>query len=213
VRRVRRPSPALILSGIALFFALGGVSYGLATGSINSREIKNNSVRSKDVRNNSLRSRDVHNNSLTGRDISEVTLGAVPHAGVADSVDGRNFAAINYRAPAGSPTTTILGFAGLQINATCAGNGDLNASATTTVNNAMVHVGTLHPGTGSYASDNNLDIGQRVDLLGSNDRNVEGTLTYTGPTGAIVTATYLAQELTDGLQSANDCFVIGQVVG
>ena len=38
----------------AVFVALGGTSYAVATGSIDSREIKNNTVRSKDVRNRSL---------------------------------------------------------------------------------------------------------------------------------------------------------------
>ena len=41
-----------ILGLIALFVALGGTSYAVATGSIDSRELKNNTVRSKDIRNN-----------------------------------------------------------------------------------------------------------------------------------------------------------------
>jgi hypothetical protein len=62
----------MVVASIALFVALGGVSYGLATGSIDSREIKNNTVRSKDVRNNNLRGRDVRNNSITGRDVRAI---------------------------------------------------------------------------------------------------------------------------------------------
>jgi hypothetical protein len=54
-----RPSPAMVVALIALFIALGGVSYGVATGSIDSREIKNNTIKSKDVRNRTLRFRDV----------------------------------------------------------------------------------------------------------------------------------------------------------
>jgi hypothetical protein len=48
---------------IALFFALTGTSYAVATGSIDSREIRNNSVRGKDVRNNTLTGADVRNNT------------------------------------------------------------------------------------------------------------------------------------------------------
>ena len=73
-----RPSPALVISCVALFLAMGGVSYGLATGSITSREIKNNTVRSKDIRNGTIRNRDVHRNTLTGSRIRESTLGTVP---------------------------------------------------------------------------------------------------------------------------------------
>lgn len=65
----RMPSPALIIALVALFAATGGVSYGLATGSVDSREIKNNTVRSKDLRNNSARSRDIRNRTLRYRDV------------------------------------------------------------------------------------------------------------------------------------------------
>jgi hypothetical protein len=65
----RLPSPALVIACVALFVSLGGVSYGLATGSIDSREVKNNTIRSKDVRNNNLRSKDVRNNTLRTFDI------------------------------------------------------------------------------------------------------------------------------------------------
>jgi hypothetical protein len=101
----RLPSPALVIACVALFVSLGGVSYGLATGSIDSREIKNNAVRSKDVRNNTLRTFDIRNNevrgfdvrnstiqgrdvafnTLTGSDISEPSLGKVPSATTADT--------------------------------------------------------------------------------------------------------------------------------
>jgi hypothetical protein len=60
----RRPSPALAISLIALFVSLGGVSYGVATGSIDSREIKNNSVTNRDVRNGSLLRRDFRRGQL-----------------------------------------------------------------------------------------------------------------------------------------------------
>jgi hypothetical protein len=101
----RRPSPALVVSCVALFLSLGGVSYGLASGSIDSRELKNNTIRSKDVRNNTLRTFDIRNNeirgfdirsstiqgrdvafnTLTGADISEQDLAKVPSAAAADT--------------------------------------------------------------------------------------------------------------------------------
>ncbi len=96
----RRPSPALVISCIALFVSLGGVSYGVATGFIDSREIKNNEIRSADIRNNQIRTFDIRNNevrgfdirnssvqgrdvalnTLTGADIAEGELGKVPSA-------------------------------------------------------------------------------------------------------------------------------------
>ena len=72
--RIPRPSPALAISLLALFLSLGGVSYGVATGYIDSREIKNKSIREKDLR----------RNSLTTRSIREARLGKVPAAAKAD---------------------------------------------------------------------------------------------------------------------------------
>jgi len=69
-----RPSPATVISCIALFVALGGVSYGVATGSIDSREITDNTIRSKDIRNNSVYTRDLRNNDVRGLDIRNNTI-------------------------------------------------------------------------------------------------------------------------------------------
>jgi Collagen triple helix repeat (20 copies) len=63
------------LGAIALFVALGGTSFAVATGSIDSREIKNNTVRTMDIRNNDIRSKDVRNGSLLARDFK---LGQLP---------------------------------------------------------------------------------------------------------------------------------------
>jgi len=101
----RRPSPAMIVALVALFVSLSGVSYGVATGFIDSREIKNNEVRSIDIRNNEVRTRDLRNNevrgidirnstvqgrdiglnTVTGEDVREDTLQKVPSALLADS--------------------------------------------------------------------------------------------------------------------------------
>ena len=48
--RKRLPSPAMVVALIALFSSLGGVSYGLAKGAINGREVKNRSLSGKDLR-------------------------------------------------------------------------------------------------------------------------------------------------------------------
>ena len=79
-RFIRRPSPAMVVACIALFMAMGGVSYGLATGAIDSREIKNNTVRGKDVRNGTLTGGDVKRDGLGGLSIKESRLGVVPFA-------------------------------------------------------------------------------------------------------------------------------------
>jgi hypothetical protein len=86
-----------VIGYLALFIALGGTSYGLRTGVIDSREIRNNTVRTQDLRNNDIRSRDIRNrtivgrdvlsNSLTGNQINEDRLDRVPLAARAESAD------------------------------------------------------------------------------------------------------------------------------
>lgn len=73
-----RLSYANVMATIAVFVALGGTSYAVATGSIDSREIKNNTVRSKDIRNNEVRSGDVRNQSLLAQDFAPGQLPAGP---------------------------------------------------------------------------------------------------------------------------------------
>lgn len=62
------------LALIALFVALGGTSYAAATGSIDSREIKNNTVRSKDIRNNSIQGRDIRRGTVVSSDVKDRSL-------------------------------------------------------------------------------------------------------------------------------------------
>jgi hypothetical protein len=143
VKRIlaHRPSPALAIACIALFVALGGVSYGVATGSIDSREVADNTIRSKDVRDNSVYSRDLRNNdvrdvdirngTIKGRDIAKSTitgdnvnlakLGQVPDAaalgGIAASQYARPAEAVRLVGAGGEP--------GYQSGYAAAGGSDL----------------------------------------------------------------------------------------
>jgi hypothetical protein len=84
----RRLSYANAMATIAVFIALGGSSYAVATGSIASRELKDNTLRSADLKNNDIRAKDVRNgtlagvdvknDALTGADMRESTLQTVP---------------------------------------------------------------------------------------------------------------------------------------
>ena len=67
-------TPTTVLAGLALFVSLGGVSYGVATESINSREIQNGTVQSRDVRDGALKGRDIANATLRSRDVEDGVL-------------------------------------------------------------------------------------------------------------------------------------------
>ena len=87
-RFIPRPSPAMVVACTALFVSLGGVSYGVATGFIDSREIRNNTIRGKDVRNGALTGKEFKRNSLSGVRVNEARLGIVPFGGVAQPPRG-----------------------------------------------------------------------------------------------------------------------------
>ena len=69
---------ANVTATVAIFVALGGTSYAVATGSIDSRELKNNGVRGKDIRNNDVRSKDIRDRSLLRKDFKAGQLPAGP---------------------------------------------------------------------------------------------------------------------------------------
>ena len=56
-RRLRQPSPATVISLVALFVSLSGVSY--AAVKIGSSQIKDNSITGKDIKNKSLTAADI----------------------------------------------------------------------------------------------------------------------------------------------------------
>jgi len=72
--RFSKPSPALAIACIALFVAMGGVSYGVATGSIDSREIKDGSIRNRDFKDGTLRGNEAKRNGFGGGAIKESSL-------------------------------------------------------------------------------------------------------------------------------------------
>lgn len=72
LKQIGRPSPALIVSLIALFVALGGTVYAAAG------RIDGTAIKVKSIPGNRLKS-----NSVTGKQVKESTLGQVPVAGEA----------------------------------------------------------------------------------------------------------------------------------
>jgi hypothetical protein len=162
----------MIVASLALFVSLSGVSYGVATGFIDSREIKNNEVRSIDIRNNEVRTRDLRNNevrgidirnstvqgrdialnTVTGEDVREDTLQKVPSALLADSAttaDGvKSLKIVDTTIQRGAPSATLATSGPLTLLGSC--NPDLGST------NAGVSVDTSEDGTiaGDQHNDN-----------------------------------------------------------
>ncbi len=76
-----RPSPALVISLIALFVAMGGTAYAIASNSIRSRHIVNDAVTSADIKGGGGRVGDIKNrdvNPLLAVAKGFATVDAVP---------------------------------------------------------------------------------------------------------------------------------------
>jgi hypothetical protein len=88
-RRLRAPSPAMVVALIALFVSLGGSAYAVAT--IGSDDIINGSIRNRDFKDGTLRGQEAKRDGFGGGGIKEESLDAskikqVPSAAVADGV-------------------------------------------------------------------------------------------------------------------------------
>jgi hypothetical protein len=74
--RKSRPTPATIVSVLALVVATGGTSY--AALSITGKDVVNQSLSGKDIENQTLTGKDVKNASLKGKDFAPGQLPAGP---------------------------------------------------------------------------------------------------------------------------------------
>ena len=88
-RRLRAPSPSMVVALIALFVSLGGSAYAVAT--IGSDDIINGSIRNRDFKDGTLRGQEAKREGFGGGAIKESSLDAtkikqVPSSVIADGV-------------------------------------------------------------------------------------------------------------------------------
>jgi hypothetical protein len=148
VRKVRAHlSFANVLASIALFVTLGGTSYAVATGSIDSREIRNNTVRGKDIRTGNVASRDLRNDDVRSRDIENTQVRNVDlNAEVAVAKGFASIQATNANGPA-----NVLNSGGQQTNGVTAqrvGTGIYDVTFTGTFTNVDNVADLAHQVTG-----------------------------------------------------------------
>jgi hypothetical protein len=75
-QRIHRPSPALVISLIALFLAAGGSAYALSVGK--------NTIGTKQIKKRAIKGVDVKKNTLTGKEINEAKLNFATSKAVPD---------------------------------------------------------------------------------------------------------------------------------
>jgi hypothetical protein len=225
----RRPSPALLISCIALFVSLSGVSYGVATGFIDSREIKNNTVASGDVRNNTLRTFDIRNNevrgfdirnssiqgrdvafnTLTGGDINEASLGKVATATQADNAAA--VTTLKTIAPTtiaeGAAPVTLVSHGSLTLTAACVDSGGSTVAQvrvqSTEDGSAGTDVPTFGPGSGAVT------LAELTDPAVAPRSAANGSVFAFAPSGKGLTGQF---GLVADASGAGSCVFTGHVV-
>jgi hypothetical protein len=108
IRRIPRPSVALVVAFVALFAALGGTGY--AALKITGKEIANGTVTGADVDNKSLAGKELKPDTLGGAQIKESALGTVPEAAHAAGADSALTAAkaVDADAVGGIPAAQLM---------------------------------------------------------------------------------------------------------
>jgi hypothetical protein len=103
--RIRRPSPALVISVIALIAAVGGSAYAA---------IAKNSVGSKQLKRGAVKTSDIKNSAVTGAKVKESTLSEVPNSANSGLLGGSPASAF---APASTIRTASVDFDGTVVAA------------------------------------------------------------------------------------------------
>lgn len=159
--RSHRPSPALVVSIIALVVALGGTSYAalsLPKNSVGANQLKSGAVTAAKIKNGAVTGSKVANGTLTGANIKLSTLGTVPSAASATSAISASNAtnAINATIAANATTAAKLGqvfYRSTPFTVAAAGSVDVRSTA-----HAACGAGTFAVGGGTTSSDESLPL-------------------------------------------------------
>lgn len=133
-----RPSPAFVISLLALFVALSGVAWAATA-------LEKNSVKSKHIKDGQVRSADIADNGLTGTDIDESTLAlgqAAPPSSPPSSLPPSGPAGGDLAGSYPNPTIRAGAVAAAQVLDETLGAGDLGPDSVTASELAGNAVGT-----------------------------------------------------------------------
>jgi hypothetical protein len=112
--KLRRPSPALIVSMTALVVACAGTAYA-ATSITSSEQVKNGAITSADIKNGSLQNSDLRKSTISETRLSAGLLRRID-AGAA-SADSTTYEAVRKAGPEGQPANVLIKVAALTVPA------------------------------------------------------------------------------------------------
>jgi hypothetical protein len=174
--KLRRPSPALVISCIALVVACTGTAFA-ATIITASSQVKNNTLLSADIKDGSLQGRDIKNGTIT---LNKLKSGAAPVTGssVGGGGAGTAFQVVRKAGPEGQPANVNVAIAKLTVPA-----GAYNISASTIMTALPGPQGVLAGLTGERGSiggrcllDSAGDVTESLQNVVVNGREAPATL-------------------------------------
>jgi hypothetical protein len=204
----RRITYANIVSTLALVLAVGGGAVYAATrigakqirkGAVHSRQIRNGQVRRQDIAGGAINSRKVSNDTLKGKDIDESSLGVVPSAQDARTVNGVAVRTVRVSQPDPSAAAQVLAQGGLTVRLSCNGNADLQVSGSASGDAGAV----FDPANGTQQ----FDAGSSAFL--STGGSVPGFATVRRVDGTVTRLDFELDQRNDGFGSQDDCFLNG----
>ncbi len=208
-------SYANVMATLCFFLLLsGGAAYAatqLAKSSVGSKQLRKNAVTTAKVKNEAVTTPKLASDAVTGAKLNESTLGQVPSAGTAtsaasaanaDAVNGMHVGRINFLAGPSTPETTLFSADGLTLHASCSASKQLEFTATTSVEHAMIEEsGNLNSEFGGSVQDDfNPGMVEKVgEAIGNHTQSGDqGQLVYNTPAGDVVTAQFYLEEASFG---------------
>jgi hypothetical protein len=219
LRRIRRlPSPALVISAIALIVAVGGGTFAIA--SLSKPKVKKiaKSVANKQIKRQAP-ALSVDHAKTAGSAASATHATSADNATNATnaaSVGGQSITKINYSAAPGPGSQTIFNSGGLTITATCSPPfTDIALTATTTKNGSSIYTFVGGDGSPTAANPSEADLenglftpSDNFDLLAGGNGNVNFVhFEYNAPDGTVATGYIVTDEI--GLSA---CHATGDVI-
>jgi hypothetical protein len=192
--RIGRPSPALVVSTIALVVAMGGTGYAafsLPNSSVGAKQLKNGAVTTNKIKNGVVTGAKISDGTITGAKIKLSTLGTVPNANRANTAD----TATNANHANNADTATNANHAN---NADTATNANHTNNADTATNaNHTNNADTATNANHANGADSATNAGNASTVGGQTVTKILASVPYGGATQQIFSA--------DGLTLTESC--------
>jgi hypothetical protein len=196
-RRLSVPSPAFVVSLIALFVALGGTTYAatsLPTNSVGAKQLRKNAVTSPKIKAHAVSASKINTHGLTVPNaVHAATAGSATKATDATTVGGQTVQLIQWKAPPSTASQTIFSAQGLTITGSCDASSNITVDAAgSTAQNAELRIEGNVGGTDFWQNFHLFSDTSTVSLVQTDGAQHEGAgqLVYATVDGHVVTLSY-----------------------